>query len=163
VDRAVRTEADFAKLSWHDCHVWGIEFLVGDPDEDDWTSELVLNIDYIVEWICGVDRIASFRIAPARLKFLDVTDPRVAIDWGGHTFQTMIHHVIIQKIMRERIVDQKVFPDRPYYRWVIELDSLTKGKIEFGAAGFSQTLLAEPVHSNRQHLTLRERNRLFSR
>ena len=110
-----------------------------------------------------MDRIAGFRIAPARLTFLGVTDPRIAIDWGGSTFQTAIHHVSIQQITRERIVDQNVFLDQPYYRWAIELHSLTKGKIEFGAAGFSQTLLAEPVHSKRQHLTLRERNQLFGR
>jgi hypothetical protein len=92
-----------------------------------------------------------------------VTDPKVAIDWGGRTFQTSIHHVIINRITREPIVDQKVFLDRPYYRWLVDLQTLTRGKIEFGAVGFSQTLLAEPVLSARQHLTRHERNRLTGR
>jgi hypothetical protein len=34
------TEADFDHLSWHDCHIWGIELCAGDPDEADWTSDL---------------------------------------------------------------------------------------------------------------------------
>jgi hypothetical protein len=35
------TEADFEQLSWHDCHIWGMEFQTGDPDEDDWTSDVI--------------------------------------------------------------------------------------------------------------------------
>ena len=49
----IYTEADFDCLSWHDCHIWGIELRAGDPDDGDWTSDLVLDIDFIVEWICG--------------------------------------------------------------------------------------------------------------
>lgn len=48
------TEADFERLSWHDCHIWGLDFRVGQPDEGDWTSDLVLDIDFIAEWLCGV-------------------------------------------------------------------------------------------------------------
>jgi hypothetical protein len=44
------TEADFDRLSWHDCHLRGIRFEAGDPDEGDWTSDLVLDLDFIVEW-----------------------------------------------------------------------------------------------------------------
>lgn len=46
------TEADFDVLSWHDCHVWAVEFRAGDPDEGDWTSDLALDIDFIVECCC---------------------------------------------------------------------------------------------------------------
>ncbi len=40
------TEADFEHLSWHDCHIWGLDLHVGDPDEDDWTSDFVFDIDF---------------------------------------------------------------------------------------------------------------------
>ncbi len=46
----VYTESGFDQLSWHDCHIWGLELRAGDPDEGDWTSDLVLHIDFIVEW-----------------------------------------------------------------------------------------------------------------
>ncbi len=161
--RQGQPETEFERLSWHDCHVWGLEFLVGDPDEGDWTGDLVLDIDYITEWMCGVDRAAQFRVAPAKLTFHGVTDPKLSIDWGSSGFQTSIHHVIINRITREQIRDQKVFLDRPYYRWLIELASPIAGRIEFGAVGFSQILLAEPVVRERQHLTLLERTQLTNR
>jgi hypothetical protein len=48
--KTVFTEADFDELSWHDCHIWAQRFDVGSPEEDDWTSDLVLDLDFIVEW-----------------------------------------------------------------------------------------------------------------
>ena len=70
----IYTEADFDRLSWHDCHIWGIELRAGDADDGDWTSDLVL--DSIMEWICGTGGGGQFRVAPATLVFHGVTDPR---------------------------------------------------------------------------------------
>ena len=159
----VWTETDFDRMSWHDCHVWGLEFRTGNPDDDDWTSDVVLGIDYIVEWLCGVDRSARFRVAPARLVFHGVTDLSVAVDWGRSGFQIAPTEVFINRLARAAVADQKVYLDRPYYHWVLEFSALTKGSIEFGAVGFTQTLLAEPIVSDRQYLTLRERNGLTGR
>jgi hypothetical protein len=39
------TEADFDRLSWHDCQIWAVELRVGDPGTEDWTSDLALDID----------------------------------------------------------------------------------------------------------------------
>jgi hypothetical protein len=78
----IYTEADFGRLSWHDCHIWGIELRADDPDDGDWTSDLVLDIDFIVEWICGTGGGGQFRVAPATLVFHGVTDPKIDIDWG---------------------------------------------------------------------------------
>jgi hypothetical protein len=155
--------ACFSISKLEDCHLWGLEFQTGEPDEDDWTADVVFNIDYIAEWLCGADRLTRFRVAPARLTFHGVTDLRVAVDWGHSGFQVVPSQVFIQRIKREPVVDQKVYLDRPYYHWVVEFSTLTKGSIEFGAVGFTQTLLAEPVVLERQHLTLRERNRLTGR
>ncbi len=157
------TENEFESLSWHDCSIWGIDFLVGDPDEDDWTDDLVFHLDFIVEWICGVDRKAKFRVAPARLAFHGVTGPKIAIDWGDGRYQVVPHAVTINRITREPIKDQKVFPGRPYFRWTVDVHPPIRGVIEFGAVGFTQTLLAEPILCDRQHLTLRKRSRLTCR
>jgi hypothetical protein len=113
------TEADFDRLSWHDCHIWGVALHVGDPDENDWTSDLVLDIDYIVEWVCGVGGGGQFRVAPATLAFHGVTDPRITIDWGDSGFRVALHGISIDRIEREPVRDQKVFLDRPYYGWRI--------------------------------------------
>jgi hypothetical protein len=71
--------------------------------------------------------------------------------------------VSIGQIVRELIKDQKVYLDRPYYRWRIALNWPAGGEIAFGAVGFTQTLLVDPIVSERQHLSLKERSRLTSR
>lgn len=157
------TEADFERLSWHDCHIWGLDFHVGQADEDDWTSDVVLDIDFITEWMCGVTGGAQFCVAPATLAFHGVTDPRIMIDWGRSGFQAALHGVSIDRIDRERVNNQKVYLDRPYYSWRILLNWPKAGEIAFGAVGFTQTLLTEPVLTDKQHLSLRERSRLKRR
>jgi hypothetical protein len=156
----VLTEADFERLSWHDCHIWRIDFVVGDPDEGDWTSDLLLGIDFIVEWLCGVDGRATFMVAPATLVFHGVTDPRVAIDWGRTELQAAIHLPSIDRIEREVMSDQRVYLDRTYYKWRIALNWPAGGELAFGAVGFSQTLLAAPVLCDQQTLSLRARTQI---
>jgi len=56
--------------------------------------------------------------------------------------------------------DQKVHLDRPYYAWTIQLNWPQSGELFFGAVGFTQTLLAEPVLLDRQWLSPDERSRL---
>lgn len=160
---ATHTEADFEDLSWHDCHVWGVRFDAGDPDENDWTSELVVDLDFITEWLPGGIGGAVFRVAPAKLVFHGVTDPRIAINWGNSGFQTALHPASIEAIRRERVQDQKVYPDRPYFSWRILLNWPDGGEIAFGAVGFTQTLLAEPVLVAKQHLSRDVRSRLVRR
>jgi len=94
------TNADFQDLSWHDCHIWGIELRAGEPAENDWTSELVLRLDFIARWLCGTDGRASFQVAPATLVFHDVTVLRMAIDWSGAGPGVPAHSVGIDRIDR---------------------------------------------------------------
>ncbi len=156
------TEVDFDRLSWHDCHIWGIELRPGDPDAGDWTSDLALDMDFIVEWICGVGGNTQFLVAPASLVFHGVTDAKIDIDWGSAALQVAVHPASIGSIERERIQDQRVYLDRPYYRWRICLNWPEGGEIAFGAVGFTQTLRAQPVVTDKQCLSLRERARLTS-
>ncbi len=152
------TEVDFDRLSWHDCHIWKLELRAGDPDEGDWTSDLALDLDYIAEWICGVGQGARFRVAPATLVFHGVTDLRIDVDWGDSGLQRGLHAISIDRIERERVQAQKVYLDRPYYRWRIRSNWPRPGEIAFGAAGFTQTLRAEPVLTAKQSLSPRERS-----
>jgi hypothetical protein len=158
----IYTDADFDHLSWHDCSIWAIELRAGNPTEGDWTSDLALDIDFVVEWICGVDGRGQFRLAPASLVFHEVTDPKINIDWGSSAFQAALHPVSIGRIEREQIRDQKVHLDRPYYSWKISLNWPDGGEIAFGAVGFTQTLHAEPILTKNQYLSLNERIRLKS-
>jgi hypothetical protein len=152
------TEAEFDNLSWHDCHIWAVHFDVGDPDEGDWTNDLALDLDFILEWLRPEPTRFAFRVAPASLVFHGVTDPRINISWGSSGFQNALHPISIDRIYRDLVQDQKVHLDRPYFSWRIGLN-WPEGEIAFGAVGFTQSLLAEPVTVDSQHLPRSVRGR----
>ncbi len=139
------TDVDFERLSWHDNHIYGIHLSLGDAARDDWRSDLVFDIDHIVEWLCGVDKRVQFRVAPATLAFHHVTDLDIDIDWGDSGYQTAIHEASIDGVTRDQVSDQKICLDRPCYRWRIETNWPNGGVIAFGASGFTQKLRAAPV------------------
>jgi hypothetical protein len=143
---------EFDVLAWHDNALYGLRLDIGDGSRGDWHSDLVLDIDHIVEWLCGPDDRVRFRVAPATLRFHDATDLRIAIDCGDSGGQIALHALSIDAVTRERIEDQKICLDRPYYRWRIALNSPQGGAITFGASGFTQTLGAEPVVLGQQQL-----------
>ena len=153
------SEGDFDTLSWHDCHVWAVRFDLGDPDEGDWTADLVLDLDFIVEWLPPEATGCRFRVAPATLAFHGVTDPRISINWGASGFQNGIHPVVIDSVERERVPDQKVYLDRPYFSWRIAFNWPAESEITFGAVGFTQSLLSEPVVVEGQSLPRRMHGR----
>ena len=144
------TGDDFARLSWHDNTVYGLRLEIGDPERGDWRSNLVLDIDHIVEWICGS---ARFRVAPATLSFHHATDLRIAVDCGDSGGQVALHALCIDTVARERIVDQKICLDRPYYRWRIAFNWPRGGEIRFAASDFTLALRAEPVLQDQQQLS----------
>jgi hypothetical protein len=151
------TDSDFDGLSWHDCHLWGLSIGAGDPDRGDWTSDLIIDLDFIVEWVCGVDKTFQFRVAPATLTFHGVTDLRIGVECGDSALQAAIHPMSIDRIAREQVEHQKVFLDRRYYRWRILFNWPAGGEIAFGAVGFTQRLRAAPLISPRQQLSRHQR------
>ena len=130
---------------------------VGDCARGDWHADLVPDIDHVVEWLCGEGRPIRFRVAPATLTFHDVTDLRIAIDCGDSGGRIALHAFSIDAITRERILDQKICFDRPYYRWRIALNSTPGGALTFGGSGFTQVLRAEPVLLGQQQLSPADR------
>lgn len=150
------TESEFDQLSWHDDHVYGFDLELGDPERDDWTSDLVLDLDHIVEWVRGEDRM-RFRVAPASLVFHGVTDLRIALAWEDTGFRATPYLPSIDAIERRPVEDQKVFLDRPYYAWEIRFNGPRGGAIGFGAVGFTLALLREPTLCDEQQLTREQR------
>lgn len=150
------TDADFGSLSWHDCAVHGVAWNI---DGGSGPSDLILDIDYICEWLCGADKVCKFEIAPADLVFHGITDLKMSVDWGDSGFQTCIEGGFpISEIKQERIKDQKVYLDRPYFKWTISFSEPTrKSLITFGATGFTQTLRKNPILTDRQYLAVKDR------
>ena len=145
------TDAAFDTLSWHDCHLWGLALRPGDPDVGDWRSDLILDIDFIVEWLCEPGGTVRFRVAPADLVFHGVTDLRLHVDCD-EGYQAALHPLSIDGIERAPVRDQHVYLDRPYYRWTVRLNWPSGSTIDFGAVGFTQTLRADPVVTDQQAL-----------
>jgi hypothetical protein len=148
---------DFDGRAWHDNALYALRLDVGDVARGDWRSDLVLDIDHIVEWLCGAGRQVRFRVAPATLTFHHVTDLRIRVDCGDSGGRIALQTLSIDSITRERIRDQKICFDRPYWRWRIELNWPQGGNISLGASGFTQTLRAEPVLLDQQQLSPADR------
>lgn len=148
----VTTADDFDALSWHDNTVYGLRWHVGDAARGDWRHDLAFDIDHIVDWVTNGQKGMRFRVAPATLTFHEVTDLRLAIDFGDSNYGTAIHDWSIDRISRELVDDAKRFPARDYFRWTIALNWPQGNEIAFGARGFTQTLRAEPVLLDEQRL-----------
>lgn len=137
---------------WHDNLIYGISFDIGDPEKQEWRSNLVLDIDFIAEWLCEPSGECRFRVAPATLTFHDVGDLQLAIDHGDSDGRTAMNELSIDRVTRERLV-------RPFefWRWTISLNSPPGGRIAFCASGYSQMLRADPIIVSEQHLPRGER------
>lgn len=153
---ATNPDTEFDPWTWHDSEIHGIHFVLGDTSNDDWTSELVLDIDVIVEWVqCGP---ALFRVAPAALTFHDVTDFKVNFSGASSGYQVALTRPSIIETKRERIKDQKICLDRPYYAWKFALSCMGQaGEMCFGASDFDQVFRAEPVLIDEQCLPSKSR------
>ena len=143
--------------SWHDNLVYGLRFDAADPDRGLWRSDLVLDIDHIVEWLCGVDGRVKFLVAPATLVFHDVTDLRITVDFSGDAGSVNINEPSIHSVVRTPAAAGQGFGSGPYYRWAIELNLPQGSGITFGASGFTQTLRAAPQLCDEQRLPAADR------
>ena len=91
------------------------------------------------------------------MTFHDVTDLKMAVDFGDSGCRTAINELSIASITRAPVPDQEGYPERVYYRWRIELNLPRGGEIAFGASGFTQVLRAEPVLLDEQKLSSADR------
>lgn len=149
MEQTTYTEADFENISWHDNAVYGFYI---DRDEE-WKSDLVFDIDFITDWLCGTDKTCQFMIAPATLRFHDVSDLKINIDFGDTNFRTILNELSIDGIERERVLEDQLQLDRPYFRWSMHARlPCGEGKIVFGASGFTQILRQEPILCDNQKL-----------
>src|SRR5919109_1727079 len=141
----VWTYDQFEEMSWHDNHAHSIRIVEGIHG----SGMLVLDLDYILEWICDVDG-SRFRITPATLTFHEVTDLRISLDYAAATAALgpfSIHAIERRTESREHYVAQI---------WKI-LINWPRGEIVFEATGFEQRAIGSPVVSENQVLRPAER------
>ncbi|NNF29060.1 MAG: hypothetical protein HKN73_17685 [Gemmatimonadetes bacterium] len=148
---------EYDSYRFHDNQIHGIAFRAADPDLGDWTSDLILDIDHVLEWVRDGDRI-QFRVQPATLTFHGVTDLRLRLDGtvDGHSIGVALPWIL--EIERDHPLEPPRDPGRPAYAWRIVLASTPDGEISFGSWGYTLELRGEPVLQDEQGLTFAQRS-----
>jgi hypothetical protein len=149
-----RTALD--RLSWHDNLIYGLHLRCPDPERGVWRSDLILDIDHIVEWVRSKNARVRFRVAPATLVFHDVGDLRIDVDFKGHG--EALNELSIAEITHEP-------SDLPANRmgrerWRIALSMPAGSEIAFVASGYTQSLRGAARLVEEQRLPPGERNAL---
>jgi hypothetical protein len=137
----VWTHRQFDEMSWHDNHVHALRIVAGSHG----AGRLILDIDYILDWVKGDGGSCRFRIVPATLEFIDVTNLRFALDYATPTAGLApfsIHAIERRMEHRERYEAQI---------WTIQIN-WPVGEISFEAAGFEQRGFGEPILTAAQFL-----------
>lgn len=135
------------QYSWHDDLIYGLHLRCADPDRNLWRSELIFDIDHIVEWVPQPGRRLRFLMAPAILAFHDAADLKIAIDFaapGG--YPRNLNELAIDRIEREPIPTAR----SELYRWRLKLNLPADGEIAFVASRLTLTLTTPPQLSDEQ-------------
>ena len=127
---------DFETMGFHDCYVHGIRW-------DSSTCALVLDLDYIVQWIEN-DGNYQFWVAPATLHFEYSSEVKMSLDWTRLAMECQI-----QDIHR---LERKTTPNgSEIFRWEIEF-ARPCGSIELWSTDFELRIQAEPKLLETQRL-----------
>lgn len=143
------TDDNFDKLSWHDNAIHAFRIVEG-PDNT--FGQLILDIDFITEWLRGEDESFLFKVVPSDLIFHDVSDLVISIDYASAT--AAVQPMTIHEIKRE-VVN---YPNgQSSFSWKIDINWPTRSVITFQASGFALAQRMDPVISGAQYLSPTER------
>jgi hypothetical protein len=136
------TEADFEKMGWHDCKLYGIAF-------NDEKFEMAFDIDYIIEWVRQTNGSSyKFWVSPVTLIFKNVYNLEVNVTSLNFTIQDISRrNPSIPK-------NAKHINENVEYDWTIEL---AEGEINFNSVGYTQYSRTPPVLLDEQHINPNER------
>ena len=140
------TDSDFESLNWHDVPVYGFHFESFSDDEG--TSDVVFDIDYILDWIKARDSL-KFSMCRAELRFLGVFGFQANLDYATPT--AGMCPFSIHEIVRETPSNVAT---NVLSSWKIAIN-WPPGEISFQATGFRQKLVGEPQLRGEQRLDRR--------
>lgn len=145
---------DYDPFQFHDNSINGIIF---PPYDENARSELHLDIDHILDWVyCSpIEGESIFSVSKGLLKFHNVTDLIININWGDSKYTSSASREMIVEIQREKVSTTLGYPE--YYKWTIVTNS-DDYVISFGASSMSLELIGQPIEVNRQYLLSSERN-----
>jgi hypothetical protein len=145
LEKEIWTEDDFEIMSWHDNTIHAISFSKND--------ELLLDIDYIFEWVHPKDGKGYFKfwIAPCTLVFENIYQLKLDLEISA------VHHRKIDNISMEdsqRAKSAANVEQMIKYDWVIET---LQGEITFEASGYKQYVRKQPLLMNNDELDMETR------
>lgn len=154
LDKSTWTHDDLEVMGWHDANIYGLTF---ENSENNWSSDFLLDIDYIFQWVNPVppSEYFSFWVAPCTLIFKQTFDLKIDFSTGGGVLDTM---EIADLYLKSKVEQEK---NLFMYEWVIELQ---QGVIRLKSYGYEQIVRQYPSHVQTQVLSLDERGGIcFSR
>jgi hypothetical protein len=138
------THENFEDMSWHDNHVHSFGVVEGSLG-----GTLILDLDYIVEWLKNGDAF-QFKIIPSILSFFEVAGLHIQLDY--HRPDAALGPFSMDRIIRTSEKRERYTATL----WQIPFN-WPDGHISFEASGFSQVGRGAPVLTNRQRLLASER------
>jgi hypothetical protein len=144
LEKLIWDENDFEQMGWHDSKIYALAFK-GE------SFELVLDIDYILEWINPEEGKTHFKfwVAPATLVFRNVWDLKINIEGNPDLEMQDLHRENPHPPKNAKHIQEAV-----EYDWRIETQN---GEIAFKSVGFKQYFRKNPVMMNSQMIELNER------
>ena len=139
---------DFENVDWHDNAIHAFRILEGEDG-----GELVLDIDFIAEWLPPANGAYSFRVAPSDLTFHEVSDLVISINYA--VLPAAVQPMIIHTIHRESVAFAN---GHSSFSWKIELNWPSNSFSSFESRGFTQVERKPPVITGAQYLSPSERN-----
>ncbi|NHQ86130.1 hypothetical protein HA050_08365 [Iodobacter sp. HSC-16F04] len=140
--------SDFENIQWHDNAIHGFRILEGESG-----AELVLDIDFITEWLPPTKGAFGFKVSPSDLVFHDVSDLVVSINYAAAS--AAVQPMTIHEIHREVVTYPNGYSS---FAWRIELNWPPNSFLTFCSCGFTQYQRMEPVTTDAQYLSPAERH-----
>ncbi len=133
--------------TFHDDSIYAIRLISPEPDQKDWRSELVLDIDHILDWIRHDNGQISFRLVQANLCFANVSNLKVTFGYPD----TSISPLPIDRIA----CSDKAAVTRGDYQefdWEIALNDQLSGALTFRSAGHRLEKTGRPIECEQQQI-----------
>lgn len=130
-------------IGWHDNTIHGFRIQEIKAHE----SEIIFDVDHIVEWRKSTDGEFSFLVAPADLIFHRVTSLIISIDY--EIVPAMVQPMVINEIHLHEKQNEYGYH---FLACEIEIQWPPKGRIAFAAKNYSLNLRANPVETDNQSL-----------
>jgi hypothetical protein len=139
LEKFIWDDNDFEQMGWHDSKIYGIAF------KDD-KFELMLDIDYILEWLHPKENESNFKfwVAPATLVFRNVWDLKLSLEGNLSLEIQDIHRANPRPPKNSKHIEE------PFeYDWIIETNN---GEITFQSVGYKQYFRMAPILSDLQKI-----------